>query len=327
MTSPDRSPYALGVTGYPLGHSLSPRLHAAALHDTGIPGEYQLYPVQPLPAGQADLEDLMTCLRDGRLDGLNVTIPHKQAVIPYMDALTPLAQQIGAVNTIFCRDARECKVHASSKGVLNPPDYGLIGDNTDAPGFMADLQKHFSPASTPQSALVLGAGGSARAVVYALLMAGWQVTIAARRPEKALEIQAGSSSLTTPLLGDRRCTVIGLESLPPVIRSWGSAPAGQGTGSKPLSLIVNTTPVGMLPDIDRSPWPNDLPFPDGVFVYDLVYNPMETALVRAARSAGLAAANGLGMLVEQAALGFERWTGVRPSVEAMRQAVIASDPL
>lgn len=314
MTSPARSPYALGVTGYPLAHSLSPRLHAAALHDTGIPGEYRLYPVQLLPAGQADLEYLMTCLRDGRLDGLNITIPHKQAVIAYMDALTPLAQQIGAVNTIFRRESHEGRDHA------------LIGDNTDAPGFMADLHKHFSQASIPQSALVLGAGGSARAVVYALLMAGWQVTIAARRPEKAVAIQAGSASLIAPLPGDQRCTVIGLDSLPYMIRSWGNAPTSSVAGSKPLSLIVNTTPVGMFPDIDRSPWPDDLPFPECAFMYDLVYNPMETALVRAARSAGLPAANGLGMLIEQAALGFERWTGVRPSVEAMRRAVVAGDP-
>ena len=305
MISSTHKSYALGVTGHPLGHSLSPRLHAAALRATGLQGEYRLYPIPPLPAGQEALGALIACLRDGRLDGLNVTIPHKQAVIPYLDDLTPLALQIGAVNTIFRRGNR------------------LVGDNTDAPGFMADLYQHSPEARMPRSALVLGAGGSARAVVYALLTAGWYVTIAARRPEMAREIIAGSA------FGDEQCNGISLESLPETIRKveWmqpephpPNTTSGYPAHSTP-TLIVNTTPVGMHPELSHSPWPKDLPFPIGAFVYDLVYNPVEPLLVRDARSAGLKAASGLGMLIEQAALAFERWTGVRPSIEAMRQAV------
>jgi shikimate dehydrogenase len=297
--------YSLGVTGSPLGHSLSPRLHAAALREAGLAGEYRLYPVAPLPAGRADLEALIGRVRQADLDGLNVTIPHKQAVIPYLDALTPLAQHIGAVNTIY-----RSKTHA---GMLH-------GDNTDAPGFMADLHRQWPQAPQPgaalgsNAALVLGAGGSARAVVSALLMAGWQVTLVARRLEQAQAIQAGASGILDAQAGGSQCAAISWDALPETIRA-----------ARPLSLIVNTTPVGMHPHVDRTPWPADLPFPQDVFVYDLVYNPMETKFVRAARSAGLAATNGLGMLIEQAALAFERWTGIRPSISAMRQAVTVDD--
>jgi shikimate dehydrogenase len=265
-----------------------------------------LYPIPPLPAGRESLEALIASIRHGRLDGLNVTIPHKQAVTSYLDELTLLAQQIGAVNTIYCNGNR------------------LVGDNTDAPGFMADLQKQSSRAGTPQAALVLGAGGSTRAVVHALLTAGWQVTIAARRPEMALEIKDSLSFIHQP------CEVIGLESLPEYVLNLDTLQPisyAQNTCSgrgdhRPLSLIVNTTPVGMAPDSTHSPWPKDLPFPGDAFVYDLVYNPVDTALVYAARSAGLLAVSGLGMLVEQAALSFERWTGFHPSIDAMRQTVL-----
>ena len=304
MIAPAHRPYTFGVTGYPLGHSLSPRLHAAALRSCGLAGEYRLYPIPPLPAGRESLEGLMVSIRHGRLDGLNVTIPHKQAVISYLDELTPLAQQIGAVNTIYCHGNK------------------LVGDNTDAPGFMTDLQNKYTQAFTPQAALVLGAGGSTRAVAHALLTAGWHVTIAARRPEMALEIKDSLSFI------HQAFEVIGLESLPEYVLNritLQRVPYAQISSlvlgdHRPLTLIVNTTPVGMAPDSAHSPWPKALPFPDDVFVYDLVYNPVDTSLVCAARSAGLMAASGLGMLIEQAALSFERWTGMRPSTDAMHQA-------
>ena len=305
MISHKQSSYSLGVIGYPLGHSLSPKLHAAALRASGLHGEYRPYPIPPLPAGQEALEALIFCLRNGDLDGVNVTIPHKQVVIPYLDDLTPLALQIGAVNTIF-RSNRE-----------------LIGDNTDAPGFMADLYKHFPEACNPLSALVLGAGGSARAVVHALTNAGWHILIAARRPEQAHEIIYGCP------FGNQRCKAIGLEALPEFIRSLVNIqPKTDDERTTPmqpvLSLIVNTTPVGMNPNKEYSPWPKDLPFPKGAFVYDLVYNPVDTRLICAARSAGLEAANGLGMLIEQAALAFERWTGIHPSTDALRREIAAA---
>ena len=297
--------YSLGLTGYPLGHSLSPGLHAAALKVSGLQGEYRLFPIPPLPDGLEEMERLIDSMRNGDLDGLNVTIPHKQTVIPFLDDLTPLAKKIGAVNTIFRREGR------------------LIGDNTDAPGFLKDLSRHFKEFDTPLTALVLGSGGSARTVVHTLLGTGWHVIIAARRAEKGREIIIGSD------LNDQQCEAIGLGSLPEFIHNYLNFQSIEG-GKRTLplhpalKLIVNTTPVGMLPNIEASPWPKALPFPPGAFVYDLVYNPLETLLVRSARTAGLEAAGGLGMLIEQAALSFERWTGINPSPDSMRQGVLTT---
>ena len=113
----------LGLTGWPLGHSLSPKLHSAALQALGLEGEYRLYLVPPLPEGQEQLKTLVKQVRAGEITGLNVTIPHKQAVLPLVDELTPAARAIGAVNTLYLWDGR------------------LVGDNTDAPGFLADLRR------------------------------------------------------------------------------------------------------------------------------------------------------------------------------------------
>ena len=117
----ERPYFRLGLTGYPLGHSLSPRLHTAALAAARLPGEYQLYPADP--AEPRRLAELAACLRAGELNGLNVTIPHKQAILAHLDGLTPLAQRLGAVNTLYMEGGR------------------LLGDNTDAPGFWADFSR------------------------------------------------------------------------------------------------------------------------------------------------------------------------------------------
>ena len=263
----------LGLTGWPLSHSLSPRLHQAALAALYLAGEYRLYPVPPLPEGRDKLAELMEQVRQGRLDGLNVTIPHKQNVLPLLDELTPAASAIGAVNTVYRRAGR------------------LVGHNTDATGFLTDLELLglAGPVSGPRrKALVLGAGGSARAVCWAMTQIGWQVCITARRFEQA-------SALADDLSAN----------------SWAASALTLEPASLrlPFSLIINTTPVGMYPDVQASPWPAGIPFPPSAAVYDLVYNPPETALVHSARAAGLPAATGLGMLVEQAALAFEVWTG------------------
>jgi shikimate dehydrogenase len=274
----------LGLVGWPLGHSLSPRLHNAALAALNLPGEYRLYPVPPFPEGQAHLADLLDQVRKGALDGLNVTIPHKQNVLSLLDDLTPTAAAIGAANLIFMKAGR------------------LTGDNADAAGFLADLQHNglADPISGSRTALVLGAGGSTRAVVYALIHAGWQVWIAARRIEQASALVA-SLQISGPALH--------------VLRLEAEALSGA------YGLIVNTTPLGMSPDVETCPWPAGLPFPPGAGVYDLVYNPFETTLVRQARAAGLHAANGLGMLVNQAAIAFETWTGQPAPLDAMWAAV------
>jgi shikimate dehydrogenase len=152
---------------------------------------------------------------------------------------------------------------------------------------------------SPLQVLVLGAGGSARAVVYSLANVGWTVTVAARRIEQAQELATCCSPLVNA------CSFSELSAL----------------DLSTLSLIVNTTPIGMSPNINASPWPVGLAFPQNALVYDLIYNPRETLFVRQARAAGLCATTGLGMLVEQAALSFERWTGCTPPRDVMFNAV------
>jgi shikimate dehydrogenase len=290
--------YCLGLTGYPLTHSLSPRLHAAALRAMGLAGEYDLYPVSPdadLASGQAaGLQSLCSRLRRGELHGLNVTVPHKSAVLPFLDELTPAAQAIGAANTLYARDGR------------------LIGDNTDAPGLLADLRRVFPdlfPDGPPsgelagrRKALVLGAGGAARAVTYALASIGWWVVVAARDIEQARKM-VFSLPYRHRLLPVR----LTFEDLYDCLKL-------------PL-LVVNATSAGMLPDADATPWPAGLRLPKQAALYDLVYAPPETRLMRLARAAGMQASNGLGMLVEQAALALELWTG-RPVPRAAMWAEI-----
>jgi shikimate dehydrogenase len=280
--------FRLGLIGYPLGHSLSPRLHRVALAACHLDGDYRLYPIPPGTERLDQLHTLLEQLRQDELHGLNVTIPLKQEVLPLLDNLAPAAQAIGAVNTIYSQEGR------------------LVGDNTDAPAFLADLEEVFPGLGIPEHpALVLGAGGAARAVTYALLQSGWQVVVAARRLEQARELIQSFC----PSKDIRQLSAICLDR---------AAIEAQAPG---ISLIVNTTPAGMTPHEADSPWPEDLPFPDGAFVYDLVYNPAQTRLVREARQAGLPAANGMGMLVEQAALAFERWTGQVPPRQAMRYSM------
>jgi shikimate dehydrogenase len=268
----------LGLIGFPLGHTLSPRIHSAALRACNLDGDYSLFPI--VPDDIDGLKALLDRVRTGEIQGLNVTIPHKQNVIPLLDGLTETAKTIGAVNTISLQNGQ------------------LIGDNTDAPGFLSDLNKFLNKSSrvTRHASLVLGAGGSARAVVYALCNAGWQVTIAARCRERAQELTRIACSQV------------------------GTIEYGQFELQRP-DLVVNTTPLGMKPDVETSPWPDGAPFPDGAAVYDLVYNPPETRFVREARAAGLPAITGLGMLIEQAALAFEIWTGCSPQRETLWQTV------
>ena len=274
--------FQLGLIGYPLGHSLSPKIHTAALAASGLEGNYSLFPIPP--EDKQGLSKLLTRVRSGEINGLNVTIPHKQNVIEFMDELTPTAQAIGAVNTIYMREDK------------------LIGDNTDAPGFLADLKQVMNTAQSSienrKSAIVFGAGGSARAVVYALVNDGWNVTLAARRIEQAQQL-ANS-------IDHYQLTIVNYSDLQP----------------STFNLLVNTTPLGMTPNTETSPLPENTVLSKNTFVYDLVYNPRETKLVRDARAQGLNASTGLGMLIEQAALAFEKWTGVSADRYAMQQAVL-----
>jgi shikimate dehydrogenase len=255
----------LGLTGWPLESSFSPSLHKAALQSLGIEGEYRLYPAE----GSIELVKLIDQLRNSIIDGLNVTIPHKCEIIPFMDRLTPAALGAGAVNTIRYEGQQ------------------LIGDNTDVGGFLLDLQAKFQP--VPGRALILGAGGAARAVAYGLQINGWEIIIAARRIEAA---EAIAESLPN---GDHLTRSILLEA------------SEIERVKEGITLVVNSTPLGMTDHSAGSAWPMNCKFPSEACLYDLVYSPAVTELMDFATQGGHEAVNGLGMLIEQAALALEGW--------------------
>ncbi|MCS7221411.1 MAG: shikimate dehydrogenase [Anaerolineae bacterium] len=272
----------VGVIGWPVEHSLSPQMHNAAFDALGMNWRYLPLPVAPDQIGAA-----LAGLRALGFVGVNVTIPHKQAVIPYLHDLTEAARAIGAVNTIWVEK-----------------DGQLHGDNTDAYGFLAALREG---GFEPQGARVaiLGAGGSARAVTYALAMAGAsRVGLWNRTLDRAEAIARDMSAL-----------------FPQVAFEAHRLPGGLGFIGGDVNLIVNCTPVGMWPQVDTSPWPADLPLPSRCFVMDLIYQPLETRFLAQARAAGARTLNGLGMLIHQGAAAFRRWTGVEPPLEVMARAL------
>jgi len=273
------APPLAGVIGWPIGHSRSPRLHGHWLTRYGIVGYY--VPIALAPEEFA--EGLLSLPRLG-FRGVNVTIPHKEAALALATEATEEARKIGAANTITFA-----------------PDGAIHADNSDAYGFIANLRQE-APAWRAEAgpALVLGAGGAARAIVAALLAEGCpEVRVANRNPDRAEALRAH--------FGDCVRVVAGTSS-------------GKAAGD--ASTIVNTTPVGMegeaslLLDLDD--------VPSAAVVTDIVYGSEPTPLIRAARERGLVAIDGIGMLLHQGVPGFERWFGRRPEVDAeLLTAVLA----
>ena len=271
----------VGLFGWPVTHSISPQMHNAAFVARQMNWRYLAFAVAPDRVPQA-----VAALPALGLKGVNVTVPHKQAVMPHLQHWTPAAEAIGAVNTIVVeRDGQ------------------LTGDNTDGAGFIADLQAHnVDPAG--KRALVIGAGGSSRAVVYGLAEASVKsVKILNRTIEKAVDLAAAMQSYFPD------CS-IDSAAFPDDI-----------TGSaQDADLIVNCTSLGMEPRIEGLPWGEDVEFREDQIVYDLVYNPAMTRLLQLASTDGATAIGGLGMLVYQGAIAWEKWTGETAPVEAMQQA-------
>lgn len=272
----------IGLLGWPIAHSLSPQMHNAAAQDLGLNWVYV-----PLPVHPENVATAVTGLSALGFRGVNVTVPHKQAVMSHLDEITEGAQAIGAVNTI--------KVGTGGR---------LTGYNTDWSGFMADLVA-LDIDVNGRDCIVLGAGGSARAVAFGLARAGAQVQILARQLDQAIDLVAD----LVPFIDDAALMGRPLNALKTVI------------ASSETPLIVNTTPVGMLNSPDVSLWPHDLTFPKGAFVYDLVYNPPTTRFLQQAKAAGVPAQNGLALLLRQGAESFEIWTGQMPDLSVMEQAI------
>jgi len=270
----------VGLIGHPVEHSLSPAMHNSAFAALNLNWCYVLLPVLPEQLGEA-----VAGLRALSFVGANVTVPHKEAVMSHLDHVAPEARAAGAVNTIVVNEGRS------------------IGYNTDWRGFLTALgEGGFDPQG--KRAVVLGAGGAARAVVYALAQAGAQVTILNRTPARAQAL-IRDFSLLLPSTS--------LFALPLTLQTLEERTAD-------AHLLVNTTPVGLWPEVDQSPWPEDLAFPGHLTVFDLVYNPRQTELLRQARTVGARVIGGLGMLVHQGAAAFELWTGEKAPAETMYEA-------
>jgi shikimate dehydrogenase len=266
-----------GIIGWPVEHSRSPRLHGFWLQRHGIDGAYVPLPIRPDAFGLA-----VRGLAAAGFAGANVTAPHKLAAFEICDTVEASARRAGAVNTLVFQDGR------------------IIGRNTDGMGFIANLRAHgVDPAAGP--ALVLGAGGAARAVVAALQDAGVTVTIANRTRERA-------DALARDLPGL-------------VVIDWPAPSAALADHA----LLVNTTSLGMaghaalVLDLDRAN--------PGLAVADIVYVPLETPLLAAARARGLRPVEGLGMLLHQAVAGFAAWFGVTPVVDDELRQFVAGDLL
>lgn len=261
----------VGVIGWPIEHSLSPAMHNAAFAALGMTDwHYDKMAIPPDIVRQSLKE-----FRDHNFIGLNVTVPLKQAVMPFVKS-DAVAKAIGAVNTIDFRKN--------------------LGTNTDASGFMDDLAAHGVEVAGKR-VVVLGAGGAARAAVYGLSQAGAEVVVVNRTPERA-------------------------ERLLQDVQSSGRALSLEDVSGLSFDLLVNATSVGMSPKTDESPWPDDLPFPQGIAVYDMVYRPARTHLMERADEAGCRVIGGVGMLVRQGAAAFRLWTGVEPPIDVMMKAVL-----
>ncbi|MFW5714659.1 MAG: shikimate dehydrogenase [Brevefilum sp.] len=273
------SPLSLGLLGYPLDHSLSPLLHTTALRSLNIPGEYRLFPAQD----ENILQDYFQQMRRGLIHGLNITIPWKITAIQLLDQVSDTAMKIGAVNTVYIEKGQ------------------LIGENTDVQGFHEEIAEIFgSPDQISNNkALILGAGGAARASAWSLGKMGWEVTIAARRLAQAQELTQNYSSLHGKFLAIELAQNQLAEQSP--------------------NLIINATPVGMAPENEENPWPEELALPKDAVVFDLIYNPPETNLLATARANSHRAINGTGMLVSQAAAAFQLWTGIQPPRHIMAE--------
>lgn len=277
----------VGLLGWPLDHSLSPVMHNAAFEALDLNWRYLAMPVRP-----DQLAPAVHGLAALGFRGANITIPHKQAVLPFIDWVSPDAQEIGAVNTLVIENPPDLQSHVCCRGY-----------NTDVPGFLQALRwAGYDPAQEHGQAVVVGAGGSARAVCRALLDSGIRHLIVLNRSlEHAHQMTDGLKTTAT-------ITVLPLtnEILVETTRK--------------SSLLVHTTPLGTWPRTDQSIWPEGTPMPGNLFVFDLVYNPVETHLLEHARRSGARAINGLEMLIRQGSLSFELWTGHKPPLEVMRRA-------
>jgi shikimate dehydrogenase len=271
-----------GVIGFPLSHSLSPQIHNTAFQALAIDAVYEKYEIAP-----ADFDSAIRQFKRQEYGGFNVTIPHKSRILTYMDEIDTDAAAVGAMNTVVITRNRWC------------------GFNTDIAGFLSPLLEMKRPIGR---SLVLGTGGAARAVIFALMkyINPGQIVIAGRNAAKA-----------TILCNTFRKSNSEIELLPQLL-------ADAASQTDKFDLIINTTPVGTNPDKDRTPLPGLIKLKKNAIVYDLVYNPSKSRLLQEAEKAGegVTLINGLEMLLQQAARSFYLWTGKEMPLTPVRQSLL-----
>jgi len=273
----DHATMRFGVFGDPIAHSKSPVMMNRAFEATGINGIYMAFHVRP-----HQLQSAVEGIRGLGFRGVNVTIPHKQAVMEYLDEIDEGARVIGAVNTIVNND-----------GVL-------VGYNTDGIGYVRSLKEETGVRLAGKRILLIGAGGAARGVAYALAQEAPEcIWIINRTADRAVELAWSLKSYAD-------------------VRGMGSE--GLDDIKHKVDIVINTTSIGMHPDVDERPADPTI-FPAGTLFSDLVYNPRITRWLREARELGSVVHGGLGMFIYQGAYAFEYWTGIQAPVQVMRETV------
>ena len=274
----------LGVIGDPIGHSFSPDMHNAAIDALGIDFCYVAFHVVPGRVGEA-----VRGLKGFNILGLNVTIPHKLAVMEHLDQISEEALAVGAVNTIHNEDGN------------------LTGHNTDVYGVTTAIERIAGIRTFPESCVVLGAGGASRAVTYALGCREEvkRITILNRTIDRAASLAVDMEKIT------------GKQVIPAPLDPVSVKKAFDDAG-----LVVNTTSLGMHPNPDNSPLIDENAIRPDLVLYDTVFNPLDTMLMKQFKARGANAYGGLDMLVFQGARSFEIWTGTEPPTDVMKQAVV-----
>jgi shikimate dehydrogenase len=267
-----------GLIGYPLKHSISPQMHNTAFDALDLNFVYF-----PLEVKKSSLKDVIVALKELNFCGVNVTIPHKESIVKFLDVLDTSAVEVGAVNTILNKKGK------------------LVGYNTDIIGFLKTLRK-FRIKTNRENVVILGTGGVAKAVAVGLLKNGASVTVVGRNMQKC----------TTFAKRFQRLGQIKSYTFSNIENALSNA-----------HIVVNCTPIGMYPDIENSPLKKNSINRDMV-IFDLVYNPIKTKLLRFAKEKGAKAISGIDMLVYQGAESFELWTGKKAPIEVMTYAALTN---
>lgn len=266
------------VIGDPIAHSMSPAIHNDAFNENKIDAEYLAFHVKP-----DGLEDAVKGMKALGISGFNITIPHKETIIPLLDEVDELAKAIGAVNTVMNQDGR------------------LVGYNTDGPGYIKALEEELTDELTAKKTLIIGAGGAARAIYFTLVKEGVkQVDIANRTKERAVHLISECPYEKNS-------------------RAFTMAEAEQRIAE--YDLIIQTTSIGMSPNVHDTPL-DVTNIKKSAFVSDIIYNPLKTKILTEAEKNGAKVQNGVGMFAYQGAIAFQIWTGIMPDTSRMKQIVL-----